>query len=75
MAAEAPGAHYRDMDTTPPREGVLTERCTKAALATYAMVHLRAHELASIAGHFEPYVSQANYEQAVRELGAELHQS
>lgn len=75
MAHRAPSAHYRGMEITPPREGVPTERCTNTALAAYARVHLRAHELASIAGSYEPYVSLADYEQAEREFGAQCHQS
>jgi hypothetical protein len=35
------------------------------------MVHARARALALIAGHAPPHVTQAAYEQAKRELGAE----
>ena len=37
-------------------------------LTTRALVHLRAHALASADGYAAPHVSQDNYEQAKREL-------
>jgi hypothetical protein len=55
------------MDPTPLRNGEPTDFIDNGAVRR-AMVHLRAHELAVIAGHVEPYVSQENYEQAKHEL-------
>jgi hypothetical protein len=54
--------------------GVLTENFIGIGPVTRAMVHARARELAFIAGHAAPHVSQSDYEQAKRELtgGADL---
>lgn len=52
-------------------KGVLTLNSVGVGPVTRAMVHARARELALIAGHSPPYVSQAEYEQAKRELTGE----
>jgi hypothetical protein len=56
------------MATNPLSKGVLTENFIGIGPVTHAMVHARARELALIAGHPAPHVSQSDYEQAKREL-------
>jgi hypothetical protein len=62
------------MATNPLNKGVLTENFIGIGPVTRAMVHARARELALIAGHAAPHVSQSDYEQAKRELtgGADI---
>ena len=52
-------------------KGVLTENFAGIGPVTREMIHARARELALIAGHPAPHVSQADYEQAKRELTGE----
>jgi hypothetical protein len=59
------------MSKNPLSKGILTENFVGVGPVTRAMVHARARELALIAGHSPPYVSQADYEQAKRELTGE----
>lgn len=56
------------MDKNPLNKGVLTENFIGIGLATPAMVHARARELALIAGRVPPHVEQTDYEEAKREL-------
>ncbi|HZP59822.1 MAG TPA: hypothetical protein VFB27_05815 [Opitutaceae bacterium] len=56
------------MDKNLPNNGILTENFARIGPVTREMVHARAHELALIAGHASPHVSQADYEEAKREL-------
>lgn len=46
-------------------------RCAARILGARERVRLRTRELALIAGHAPPHVSQANYEQAKREVTGE----
>lgn len=50
--------------------GVLTTNFTNIDPITRVQLHNRAHELAVIAGRVPPQVSQADYEEAKRELTA-----
>jgi hypothetical protein len=59
------------MDNHPPGPGLLTKTLAGVGPVTREMVHARARALALIAGHAPPHVTQAAYEQAKRELGAE----
>jgi hypothetical protein len=59
------------MGTNPLSKGILTENFVGIGTVSRAMVHTRARELALIAGHPEGRVSQAEYEQAKRELTGE----
>jgi hypothetical protein len=56
------------MEKNPLSKGVLTENFVGIGAVSRAMVHARARELALIAGHVPPHVTQADYEQAKREL-------
>jgi hypothetical protein len=56
------------MKNNPLNQGVLTENSAGIGLVTAEMVQRRAEELALIAGHTSSQVSQADYEQAKREL-------
>jgi hypothetical protein len=59
------------MGKNPLSKGILTENSVGIGTVTRAMVHERARELALIAGRVPPHVSQAEYEQAKRELTGE----
>lgn len=59
------------MGKNPLTKGVLTENFVGIGTVTRAMVHARASELAMIAGRTAQHVSQAEYEQAKRELTGE----
>jgi hypothetical protein len=59
------------MGKNPLSKGVLTENSVGIGTVTRAMVNARARELSLIAGHPEGHVSQAEYEQAKRELTGE----
>ncbi len=59
------------MGKNPLSKGVLTENFVGIGTVTRAMVHARASELALIAGRAGQQVSQADYEQAKRELTGE----
>ena len=56
------------MKTNPPTMDVPLGNVTDIAPVTRELVHVRALELAWIAGRVPPHVSQADYEQAKREL-------
>jgi len=58
------------MDKNPISKGVISKNFAGVGAVTRAMVNARAHELALITGH-APHVSQAEYEQAKRELTGE----
>ncbi len=62
------------MDKNPLNKGVLTENSLGIGPVTREMVQARTRELALIAGRAPPHVTQADYEQAKRELtgGAEM---
>jgi hypothetical protein len=59
------------MDNNFPHSGVIAEHFTGIGAVSRAMVHQRARELSVIAGRVPPQVSQADYEQAKRELTGE----
>lgn len=59
------------MDKNPLNIGVLTHNSAGIGPVTREMVHARTRELALIAGRVPPHVSQADYEQARRELTGE----
>lgn len=59
------------MGKNPLSKGVITENFAGIGTVTRAMVHARARELALIAGHPGGHVTQAEYEQAKRELTGE----
>jgi len=59
------------MNKNPLNKGVISENFAGIGSVTREMVHARARELALIAGHAPPHVSQADYEQAKRELTGE----
>ena len=59
------------MKTNPLNTGVLTSNFAGIGPVTRAMVQARALELAVIAGRAPPSVTQADYEQAKRELTGE----
>ncbi len=59
------------MNKNPLNKGVISENFAGIGPVTREMVHARARELALIAGHAPPHVSQADYEQAKRELTGE----
>jgi hypothetical protein len=59
------------MDKNPLNKGVLTGNAVGIGPVTRAMLQARARELALIAGHAPPHVSQVDYEQAKRELTGE----
>jgi hypothetical protein len=59
------------MNKNPLNKGVLTENSIGIGPVTREMVHLRARELALIAGRVPPHVSQVDYEKAKRELTGE----
>jgi hypothetical protein len=56
------------MKKNPLNKGILSENFIGIGTVTREMVHVRAHELALIAGRAPPQVAQADYEQAKREL-------
>jgi hypothetical protein len=58
------------MGKNPISKGVISKNFAGVGLVTREMVNARAHELASIRGHAR-HVSQADYEQAKRELTGE----
>ena len=60
-----------NMEKNPLNKGVLTENFAGIGPVTQAMVHARAREIALIAGRTPPHASQADYEQAKRELMGE----
>ena len=53
---------------------LLTTNFIGLGLVTRAMVHLRTHELALLAGRVPPDVSQTDYEQAKRDITGETDQ-
>ncbi len=59
------------MNKNPLNQGVLTENSIGIGPVTRDLVHARARELALIAGRTPLQVSQADYEQAKRELTGE----
>ena len=59
------------MKTNPLNTGVITNDFAGIGAVTRTMVHARARELAVIAGRTSSGVSQADYEQANRELTGE----
>ena len=59
------------MGKNPLSKGVLTENSVGIGPVTREMVHARTRELALIAGRAPPHVTQADYEQAKRELTGE----
>jgi hypothetical protein len=59
------------MKKNPLNKGILTENSIGVGPVTREMVHARACELAVIAGRAPLQVSQADYEQAKRELTGE----
>jgi hypothetical protein len=59
------------MDKNPLNKGILTENFIGIGPVTREMVQARTRELALIAGRAPPHVSQADYEQAKRELTGE----
>jgi hypothetical protein len=59
------------MNNNPLSKGVLTENDVGIGPATRGMVQARSRELALIAGRVPPHVTQADYEQAKRELTGE----
>jgi hypothetical protein len=59
------------MGKNPLSKGVLTENAVGIGPVTREMVHARTRELALIAGRAPPHVTQADYEQAKRELTGE----
>lgn len=58
------------MDKNPPSQCVALAHCNGIDSATRSMIPARTSELALIAGHFSPHVTQDDYEQAQRELSA-----
>ena len=56
------------MNKNPLNKGVLTENASGIGTVTPEMVEARARELAAIAGRVPPHPSEADYEQAQREL-------
>jgi hypothetical protein len=56
------------MNKNPLNKGILTENAIGIGTVTPQMVAERARELAAIAGRVPPQPSQADYEQAKREL-------
>jgi hypothetical protein len=59
------------MPATPLPRRVFSTRIIHPGPVTRERVHLRAHELAVIAGRPPPYVTQGDYEQAKREVTGE----
>jgi hypothetical protein len=59
------------MKTNPLNTGVLTQNFAGIGPVTRTMVNSRAHELAVIAGRAPLHVTQADYQQAKRELTGE----
>jgi hypothetical protein len=59
------------MKNNPVNEGVLSNNFSGIGPVSRAMVHKRASELAQIAGRLPMSVTQADYEQAKRELTGE----
>lgn len=59
------------MKKNPLNKGVLTENSTGLGSVTRGQVQARARELSAIAGRVPPHVTQADYEQAKRELTGE----
>jgi hypothetical protein len=59
------------MNKNPLNKGVLTENAVGIGPPTRKMVRARSRELALISGRVPPHVSQADYEQAKRELMGE----
>ena len=59
------------MNQNPLSKGVLTENDAGIGPPTRKMVQARARELALVAGRAPPHVTQADYEQAKRELMGE----
>lgn len=60
--------NYRD-ENNPP-ENATAAVCIRIPV-TYEQVQVRTRGLALLAGHVPPHVSQANYEQAKREVTGE----
>jgi len=60
------------MKNNPLNEGVLSNNFSGIGPVSRTMVHKRASELAQIAGRLARHVTQADYEQAKRELTGEL---
>jgi hypothetical protein len=56
------------MEKNPLNKGVIADNFAGVGAVTREMLHQRARELALIAGHVPPQVTQADYEQAKREL-------
>jgi hypothetical protein len=59
------------MKKNPVNKGVLTIKSAGIGTVTREMVQIRARELGRLAGHVNPEVRQADYEQAKRELTGE----
>jgi hypothetical protein len=59
------------MKNNPLNEGVISENFAGIGPVSRAMVHKRASELAQISGRLPMSVTQADYEQAKRELTGE----
>jgi hypothetical protein len=59
------------MDRNPINRGIIAENFSGIGAVTRDMVHARARELAMISGRAAHDVSQADYEQAKRELTGE----
>jgi hypothetical protein len=59
------------MDKNPVNRGIISENFSGIGAVTRDMVHARARELAMISGRAAHEVSQADYEQAKRELTGE----
>jgi hypothetical protein len=62
------------MDENPLNQGVLTDHSVGIGPVTREMVRARAREIALMAGRAPPHVSQADHDQAKRELtgGADM---
>ena len=59
------------MEKNPLNRGLISENFGGIGPVTRDMIHARARELALIAGHPAPHVTQVEYEQAKRELTGE----
>jgi len=59
------------MEINPLNRGLISENFGGIGPVTRDMIHARARELALIAGHPAPHVTQVEYEQAKRELTGE----
>jgi hypothetical protein len=72
MAAGGRSAHTgRHMEKNPLNKGVLTRNSAGIGPVTREMVQARTRELALIAGRVPSHVTQADYQQAKRELTGE----